>query len=241
MKQDVSNIAPVKAVVFDCDGTLVDSEYAHYSAWRQVLLEQNYDLSLEEYHFYAGNPDPVCAECFYKKLASKSPEKMVEEKNQHFHKIQVLGLPPIQPTVDFVRLLFQKKQKLHLKLGVASAAPKTEILLNLKHLKIEECFDIILSGHEDLTEYADPEGVNKPKPYIYLHAAKLLGLVPRECVAVEDSYTGVSAAVRAGFITIAIPNRFTLSHDLSQAALKLESFEGSNVDQFFQLLTQAEI
>ena len=91
-------------------------------------------------------------------------------------------------------------------MGLASASPKDEILLNLQQHQIEHLFDVIISGKDDLSEYNDPEGVNKPKPYIYLHAAKLLDISPQQCVVIEDSRSGVTAGVDAGCFVIAVPN-----------------------------------
>ncbi len=227
----------IKAVVFDCDGTLVDSEHAHYSAWHRAMQIYGYNLSFGEYEFCVGRPEAGCAEFFAEKVQG-DPVKMLSEKREHFHQIQLLGLPGIEPTVDFVRRLYERKDALGIKMGVASAAKKEEILRNLQQHGIERCFDLVLSGENDLKDYQDSEGVNKPKPYIYLHAAKLLGFLPEECVAIEDTHIGVTAAVRAGFFTIAVPNPFTLKHNLSHASLKLDSFRGIEVDQFFSLIVE---
>lgn len=106
----------------------------------------------------------------------------------------------------------------------------------MKHLGIEDLFDVILSGHDDLIDYSDPEGVNKPKPYIYLHAAKLLNVSPTECVVIEDSMTGIISSKTAGCITIAIPNRFTEMQDLSAATLRMESLSAISVEGFLQMV-----
>lgn len=71
-----------------------------------------------------------------------------------------------------------------------------------------ETFDVIVSV-ADLAEYTDLEGINKPKPYIYLQTAKLLGLHPEQCAAIEDSRTGISSAVNAGCISVAVRNAYT--------------------------------
>ncbi len=126
--------------------------------------------------------------------------------------------------VKFVRLLFREKEKLKLRLGVASSARKEGILTNLRRLALEALFDLVVSGQDDLKAYTDPEGVNKPKPYIYLHAAATLGLSPSQCIAIEDSYAGVTAAKKAGYFTIAAPNHFTRTQDLSHADLIIHSF-----------------
>lgn len=228
--------ANIKAVIFDCDGVLIDSEYSHYLSWQKAIQKYGHDLTLDEYYFYVGKSGDENAKLFAEKIGIDCADELLKDKRAHYHGFQAKGIPPIQSTIDLVHLLAKEKNKRGFSLGVASAAKKEEILLNLRQHGIEECFDIVLSGQDDLMEYHDPEGVNKPKPYIYLHSAKMLGISPEQCIVIEDSHSGVSAGVRAGCITIAVPNHYTQKQDLSHATLILDSFSGMDVDQFFQLL-----
>ena len=98
--------------------------------------------------------------------------------------------------------------------------------------------DYIVSGHEDLTEYHDPEGVNKPKPYIYLQAAKKLGVTPSECIAIEDSGPGIQSAADAGCYTVAIPTEYTAQHDFSHAHLLLNTLSGIDIETFFKKIPE---
>lgn len=214
----------IKAIIFDCDGTLVDSEYAHYLAWQHALQQEGGDLTLEEYYNYVGKSVETNAKLLAERIGSIHVERIMENKRKFYHALQNEGLPAIEHVVDFVHRLAKDKQKYGFKLGVASAAKKNEILINLRNLKIDKFFDIVISGYDDLSHYSDPEGVNKPKPYIYLHVAKELGFLPHECVVIEDSLSGVTSGVNAGCITIAVPNDYTRHQDLSTANVKLNSF-----------------
>lgn len=225
---------PIKAIIFDCDGTLVDSEEAHLSAWRRTLQKRGHNLTLDQRLLYTGKSASVIAKLISESIGEGDPNEILAEKRAYYKELHEQGLPPIKATVDFLKRLANEKERLGLKLGVASAAVKSEILSNLKHLEIEGLFDVILSGHDDLTDYSDPEGVNKPKPYIYLHAAKLLNVSPTECVVIEDSATGVISGKAAGCITIAVPNRFTEMQDLSAATLKIESLSTISVEEFLE-------
>ena len=82
--------------------------------------------------------------------------------------------------------------------------------------------------------------MNKPKPYIYLQASKLLGLHPEQCVAIEDSHTGVSSATNAGCITVAIPNAYTIQQDLSHADVRMASFAGMTPTNFLEIIENLE-
>lgn len=224
----------IRAVIFDCDGTLVDSEHAHYAGWKHALQKYGHDLSPTEYCSYVGHSTEVIASLLSKKIGKDCAREILKDKVAYFLAMQEKGLPPIHHTVDFVHHLAEAKEKFGLKLGVASAAGKKEILTHLKNLEIDHLFEVILSGQDDLGDYPDAEGVNKPKPYIYLHMAKIMNLKPSQCIVIEDSWSGVTAGKTAGCITIAVPTVYSHKHDFSLADLKLESFSGMDTETFLQ-------
>jgi beta-phosphoglucomutase-like phosphatase (HAD superfamily) len=200
------------------------------------MHNQGSDLPSDEYPTYVGQPAEVNVKILAQKIGRDCAETILSDKRAHYRKLQSAGHPPIQPTIDFLRLLASKKEELGLQLGLASAAKQEETLINLRHHQIEHLFDTILSGQDDLAGYKDPEGVNKPKPYIYLHAAKILNLTPAECVVIEDSRSGVTAGTTAGCFTIAVPNSYTQHQDLSHAHWIVESFSDMNVNKFLQTI-----
>ena len=231
-------VEDIRAIIFDCDGTLVDSEDAHYAGWRDALQNQGHDLSVEEYRSYVGLATEVIAGLLSKKIGEGFADEIIKNKVEYFLTLQSKGLPPIHHTVDFVHRLSKEKEKFGLRLGVASAAGKNEILIHLKNLGIEHLFEIILSGRDDLGNYHDVEGVNKPKPYVYLHMAKTMHLKPSQCVVIEDSWSGVTAGKTAGCITIAVPNSYSHKQDFSLADLKIESFANISVETFLQMVRE---
>lgn len=226
----------IKAIIFDCDGNLVDSESSHFTCWQRALKLWGANLSLEENLTFMGQSGQKVASLLAAKLGKDCAEELFAQKKGYYLEAVEKGLPPIEGTVHFVRQLIQNREHHGLKLAVASASPQYEIRMNLERLGLLDSFDLILSGHDDLTDYCDPEGVNKPKPYIYLHAAKLLGVLPEECVVIEDSRPGVTAGVAAGCITIAVPNAFSQYQDLSHATLRLETLSGFTLERFLNLL-----
>lgn len=224
----------IKGIIFDCDGTLVDSEKWHYLAWQASLKKKGYILTKEVYgHHFTGLGDSAIAKISTDDLGYSDIEDLISHKDTLFKTYQTAGIAPIEPTVAFLKQLFAEKDKWGLKLAVASAAGKEEILFNLESIGIRHYFDVILSGKDEVSEYQDEGGTNKPKPYVYLKTAKLLGLSPEECVAIEDSETGVLSATSAGCFTVAIANEYTLSHDLSKAHLNLVSFANISTEAFF--------
>lgn len=224
----------MKAIIFDCDGTLVDSELVHYSAWAHALQKQGFGLAQEEYSAHVGTSIDNTSLAFAKKIGKNCIEELKNDKSSFFRAQLQKGIPPIHDTLQFLHKLIEAQKQFQYKLAVASGASKVDIMAYLRHLQIEEAFEVILSGKDDLHHYNDPEGVNKPKPYIYLEAAKLLGVHPSDCVAIEDSYTGVMASARAGCVTVAIPHAFSLNHDFSASHLQLPSLLSYTVDQFLR-------
>ena len=225
----------IGAVIFDCDGTLVASEEAHMEAWQITLQNRGVAFTDERRRICVGQADIETSQLLAKGIGY-SAEEILAEKRGHYLKLSREGLPAMAGAVEFVQGLARERERLGLRLGVASAALKVEIEHHLANLGIRGFFDVVLSGYDDLGDYSDPEGVNKPKPYVYLHAAKLLGVHPTRCVAIEDSYTGVVSAAEAGCITVAVPNHFTKKHDLSRATLQLDTLVDLSVDRFLQLV-----
>ncbi len=226
----------IKAIIFDCDGTLVDSEESHLAAWKKVASNYTSNFTQNDYIEFVGGSDSSLSQILAKRIGHDSAAELLIQKRDYFLEYLHNGLPPIVETVKFVKKLFKERESHGLKLAVASAALKYEVLANIKTIGFENRFDVVLSGHDDLDDYSDPEGVNKPKPYIYLHAAKLLGISPSECIVIEDSFTGVAAGANAGCFTVAIPNAFSKTHDLSRASLKLDSFSGLTIKNFLDIV-----
>jgi beta-phosphoglucomutase len=225
-------------IIFDCDGTLVDSETSHFLSWQKSIEMRGSSLSKEEYYLLAGNTGLFVANILHEKVKVDSPEAILRDKTKFYQQMHQQGIPPIDRTVQFVRELIALSLVGGIKLAVASAAPKDEILANLSHVGIIDGFDAIVSGVDDLSEYSDPEGVNKPKPYIYLHAAKRLGLAPSQCVAFEDSRAGVLAATRAGLLTYAVPNTITFTQDFTEADFVIDSSTDIDKEKFFKTVRE---
>ena len=226
----------IGAVIFDCDGTLVASEEAHMEAWRVILQRRGVEFTEERRCICVGQSDLDTAKLLAEGIRPGCAGEILAEKRTHYLGLSREGLPAIDGAVDFVWRLAKERKRLGLKMGVASAALKIEIESHLANLGIRDLFEVVLSGYDDLSEYNDPEGVNKPKPYVYLHAAKLLGVHPARCIAIEDSYTGVTSAAAAGCITVAVPNHFTKHHDLSCAKVQIDTLANLTVEHFLEMV-----
>jgi HAD superfamily hydrolase (TIGR01509 family) len=223
--QDNTPYTRFQAIIFDCDGVLVDTEYLKFLAWKEALETQGVSFSIKEYRSLVGHSSKNILQMIQKAKNIDISEDVIKFKNTKYKYLQKQGVPPIPEMVNFVLRLFEARQQLGIRLALASSAPKEEILLNLKQIGLEDVFDLIISGSDDLKGYIDAEGTNKPKPYIYIEAAKRLGKSPEFCLVFEDTKAGVDAAVSAGMVAIAVPNQFTLTHDFGSAQRIVYSYK----------------
>ncbi len=125
----------IKAIIFDCDGTLVDSENAHYLSWKKALSQRGYEIQIEDHLIHVGTPEGLIAEFYKQKLKIDDSEQLIEDKHQNYRELIRQGIPPIEATLEFVHLLAAQKQTLGLKLGVASGRSEGEYFGSLAPLR----------------------------------------------------------------------------------------------------------
>lgn len=188
-----------KAIIFDMDGVIVDSQAKHHRAELAVLKKYGLDVSREKWKMFFGWK---IEEIFYY-LAKKYKRNnwpinaMAEEKNILFLKLIKAGVKRIPGAVNFIT----NAHKYFLKTAVATSSKKAQQKLIFDKLGIEKCFNVFVHG-EDVKK-------GKPDPEIYLLAAKKLKFKPAECLVIEDAPNGVLAAKRAGCSVVGILTGFT--------------------------------
>ena len=218
--QFTSAVLAYKAIIFDCDGVLVDTEGLKYRAWQEELARYNIDFTLDEYISLVGYSSQhiITAIQKMKNIILPNENEIIESKNKRYREFQKAGVPSLLFGVEFLRKAIELRRLGTIKLGLASSDGRAEILQNLKSIEINpDNFDIILSGRDDLSHINDPQGTNKPKPYIYRLASQRLEIAPKDCIVFEDSSAGVEAAFTADMDVIAVPNEFTQNQDFSHA------------------------
>lgn len=222
------------AIIFDCDGVIIDSEQAKFEAWKKALELYHVSYTLEEYMEVVGQDSKAIKKSIELSKNIILPNSLIEQKSRHYSFLQEQGLPHFPETISFIQFLNKTLKRQQIGLALASSAPRVEINRNLKSAGLENFFDVIVSGEDDLKHYQGSEGVNKPKPYIYQETAKQLGVKPHMCIVFEDTAAGVEAAYSAGMNVIAVSNRFTKNHDFSHALCILTSF--NMLRNFFAML-----
>jgi beta-phosphoglucomutase family hydrolase len=194
----------IKAVLFDFDGVVVDSEKLHMKTFFDLFEKYGINVSQERwYSEFAGTGSRHIIEVLSKELKVKEDINELVERRKHKYeeRVQNRELELIPGVVEFLTLIKKKG----IKTAVVSGSHRTNVQLALKMFKLEKYFDIIVSG-DDLKE-------RKPNPAPFLHAAKLLGVMPCECLGIEDSKAGSQAVVSAKMKLVII--RSPISKDLN--------------------------
>lgn len=200
---------PLRAILFDHDGTLVDSEPTHFALWNVVLARYGFELSEQHYKaYYAGVPTRANAEDIVLRFGIPAdPAALAAEKNAATADYLASNAFPLMPGV---RETIAEFSALGLKLAVVTGANARGVQATLRAHALEPLFSLTVSG--------DDVRNSKPAPDCYLLALDRLGLRAGECMAIEDTEHGLRAAAQAGIECIAVPTGMSRHHDSSRAA-----------------------
>lgn len=195
----------IRALIFDMDGTLVDSEKLHYDAWQQTLLQHGVEsFSFDVFCKYIGVSNEQLADDYITSHGLQTDvSTMVLEKQKLY--LEMIPAIELLPGVREAITRYHGRYRL----AIASSSHRIELHQILSSLQFSEYFDHVVGG--------DMVSRKKPDPEIYLHTMSLLGCKAGECVAFEDSESGLAAAKNAGLFGIAIPNILLAGGDFSRA------------------------
>ena len=186
MKLEIDKKA--KALIFDMDGTLVDTMPLHFDAWKITAREYGFDYTEELFYGMAGMPTWKVIPVMNKKLGLNiDAEKFSRRKEEAFLEL-LTEVKPIEPVAD---LVYRYHNKLPMSIGTGG---KKEIaLLTLRMAGLDKYIDILVS--------ADDVQNHKPAPDTFLKCAELMGIAPEFCQVFEDGDMGLKASDAAGMIT----------------------------------------
>jgi len=204
-----------KAIVFDFDGLILDTEGPVYRSWVEVYQAHGEELPFERWIQIVGSttlefhPQHHLEERLGKPLPQEVLDRRVSRRTE-----LVLAEKLLPGVVE----LADEAASAGFKLGVASSSTNDWVRGHLARLGILDRFDCI--------RCRDDVAHAKPEPDLYLAALDCLGVAANEAVAIEDSPNGIAAAKRAGLRCVAIPNAITRGLDLSHADLVVASLAG---------------
>lgn len=208
----------MKAVIFDMDGVIIDSEPIHFEVDKQTFKDLGYNVSVEELGKYVGTTNEYMLTEIKKKYnINKSIEEIISYKVEMTkRKVMESNLEPIEGIKE---LLSELKNK-DIPTAIASSSPRDFIDVVVSKFKLKNYFKFIVSGEEVKR--------GKPAPDIYFETAKKLGINPRDCIVIEDSKNGVLAAKTAGMKCIGFQNANSGNQDLSKADIIVNSIKDVN-------------
>jgi len=192
------------AVLWDLDGTLVDSEEYHWRSWDETMTAEGAAISRAQFiETFGLRNDEILPVWLGPGASALRIARVSEEKEALYRKlVRGGGLKPLPGAAEWVRQLRGEGWRQ----AIASSAPRENVDAVLEALGLAASFDAIVSA-EDVT-------AGKPDPQVFLGAARRLGLPPERCVVVEDSAAGIEGARRAGMRSIGVGRNGRLPADL---------------------------
>lgn len=210
-------------VLWDLDGTLIDSAGYHWLAWRDTLAAEGRVVGPEDFASAFGlRNDEILRNLYGERLAPEWIERVSETKEQAYRRLlRERGLRALPGAMAWLARLRESG----FRQALASSAPRPNIDAVLALVGLGDFLDAVVS--------ADDVGRGKPDPAIFLAAAERLGLAPARCVVVEDAPAGLEAARRAGMRAIGV---LSSHHPTLVADIVVPSLEAVPAEAFETLL-----
>lgn len=201
----------IKAVIFDMDGILIDTERISFNAFKEVLKGYSYEMSEEFYLTMIGRNVKSIKEVMLSEYGSSFPfdeiyEKKVKIAVETIDRDGVIIKPGVHELVDYLK-------DNNYRIAVATSTRKERAHYLLEQIGIKDKVDYIICGDQVVN--------SKPDPEIFLKAAKGIGIKPQNCMVIEDSDAGILAASRAGMTGINVPDMKKPDENMKKLAFKI--------------------
>jgi HAD superfamily hydrolase (TIGR01509 family) len=199
--------APVRAVAFDLDGLMLNTEDLYEISGNELLRRRGRSMTDELRRGMMGRrPLEAIGHLIEREGLAETPEALLAESRAIFRGLFDGRLQPMPGLLE----LLDRLEGLGLPKGVATSSPRSLLEELLGRFGLTSRFRVTLTA-EDVAR-------GKPEPDVYLLAAERLGVEPAELLVFEDSEAGTRAAAAAGTTVVAVPHRHTASHDFSRAS-----------------------
>jgi beta-phosphoglucomutase len=185
-----------RAILFDLDGVIVNSEPLHQTAFETTLKARGHNLSPDQYiQYFADKTDEAGFKTYFAAIAEPFDLRAImAEKAQAYLDLADGHLTPYPGVIE----LIQDEVARNTPLALVTGTLRHEVELTLKTFGITHCFKTIIA--------AEDVAVGKPDPAGYIKAAQLLHVAPADCIVVEDSPSGLKAAQSAGIRCVVVTN-----------------------------------
>lgn len=211
----------IKAVIFDMDGVIADTEGVYFEADNMVLGQFGKKQALDYFLKFVGTSTKHHYQTIIKDFGlNASVDELLALRQKYIALLMKNGMAT-NPGV--IKLIEQAKAK-HMATGLASTSAPERIRTVLNATGLNDVFDVVMSGEQ--------VKAHKPEPDVYIETARLLGVNPTDCLAIEDSRNGVLAAKAAGMKCIALRTKYTVSQDVSAADKVVTSLTQVNLNEW---------
>ena len=212
----------IKAIIFDFDGLILDTETPEVHVWEEIYEEFGLDFPFEKWQLIIGSDssagfDPIID------LENKLADPFDKEEITAHYKMRAREKILAQSILPGVKEYIQYAKKNGISLAIASSSPRSWVEGHLIRLKLIENFDVINT--------ADDVEKIKPDPDLYNLTLASLKLTPNEAIVIEDSLNGVIAANTAGIFVLAVPNKVTRFMSFEKADLVLNSLSNMPLEK----------
>ncbi len=218
----------MKAIIFDMDGVLINTEPLHYECWKQTMADEGVDMTYDVYKQCIGSTIGYLLELLRNAYGDISDDETLRARM--FAKKEAIvqrdGFPPIAGVKEAVRRFHEEGFRLE----VASSSAGYYIGRVLDTLDIHRYFECYTSGEE--VEHP------KPAPDTFVRAMEKLKLKPEDCLIVEDSTNGGKAAAAAGAKCVWFHNPDSGNQQIPHAELEIASWSQENVEKIIELMRQ---
>jgi len=223
----------LKAVIFDFDGVITDSEILHLRAFNQSLAQYGIEITKNDYYtMYLGFNDTDCYKLLIEKGLLKMDEQQINtlmiQKKKLFEQLAKAEGKMIEGVRDFLNMLEQN----NIPMAICSGSLLTEVEMVLEDARLRHLFEVVVSGEQVKKGKPDPEGFllslqrlneNRENP-----------ITANQCVVIEDSHWGLEAAKAAGMHTIAVTNSYDAGQ-LGMADKIVDQLNELSIDDLKQL------
>ncbi|MGN6342818.1 MAG: HAD family hydrolase [Ginsengibacter sp.] len=213
-----------KAVIFDMDGTLIESTNADFLAWQKVFLDYGKNLTFNDYSPLLGKRSVAVVKDLLKITSEEERANALSNKSKYFFEvIEQQGLK----TVPFAKEFLKHLKTLHIPIALATSSRREKTKGVLKKVGMLSYFDVLVTAEDVIN--------GKPFPEVFLKAASLLNTPAEHCLVFEDAVSGIRAAKNAKMKCVALSCNSN-SQLLEEADMIIENFEDLEFKELCQKL-----